>query len=309
MDNRYKVLPGSQSGHCCFDATVVDTNTPQKRWHGKEPRYEAVCECFDPADAELVAAALNSKSGESAEQKYMAAGRMVAGEDLHVAKAAEMFGVAKEAVTPDQRRYAKTATFPERFIGKHPALAADYTGLELRALAHGMEQLTPDDPRYHPPLMTAAEVNALPPKAREYIHQLVANADPAGMVRENMQLIDTNKGLQAMYRSAADDRDRMREVLERVKTGMEWTRDGVPAEQGWSRADDEMLAEIDNVLAGSKPTPQQKHIGYMVCSDGRYMYWPVEDLQAARTYCEDNVEPVKLMADEAELNKHEEGQV
>ena len=53
---------------------------------------------------------------------------------------------------------------------------------------------------------------------------------------------------------------------------------------------------------------QQKHTGYMVCSDGRYMYWPVEDLQEARTYCEDNVEPVKLMADVAELNKHEEGQ-
>ena len=55
--------------------------------------------------------------------------------------------------------------------------------------------------------------------------------------------------------------------------------------------------------------PQQKHIGYMVCVDGRYMYWPVEGLQEARTYCEDNVEPVKLMADVAELNKHEEGQV
>ena len=54
---------------------------------------------------------------------------------------------------------------------------------------------------------------------------------------------------------------------------------------------------------------QQKHIGYMVCSGGRYMYWPVEDLQEARTYCQDNVEPVKLMADVAELNKHEEGQL
>lgn len=61
--------------------------------------------------------------------------------------------------------------------------------------------------------------------------------------------------------------------------------------------------------AEAQPTTQQKHIGYMVCSGGRYMYWPVEDLQAARTYCEDNVEPVKLMADVAELNKHEEGQL
>lgn len=159
----------------------------------------------------------------------------------------------------------------------------------------------------HPPLMTAAEVNALPPKAREYIHQLVANADPAGMVRENMQLIDTNKGLQAMYRSAADDRDRMREVLERARNGLAWYRDAYPAAD--SGADDEMMADIDNVLAGGEPAAQQKHIGYMVCSEGRYMYWPVEDLQEARTYCEDNVEPVKLMADVAELNKHEEGQL
>lgn len=268
-------------------------------------------------------------------------GRMVAGEDQHTAKAAKMFGVAKEAVTPEQRRYAKT-TYPERFSGKHPALAADYSGLELRVLAHSMEQLaghiayemsritvmdmptaralvdatvrvlttkgplTPDDLRYQPPLMTAAEINALPLKAREYIHQLVANADPAGMVRENMQLLDTNKGLQAMYRSAADDRDRMREVLDRVKTGMEWTREELPA--CWNSVDDEMLAEIDSVLAGGEPAALQKHIGYMVCSDGRYMYWPVEGLQEARTYCEDNVEPVKLMADVAELNKHEDEQ-
>ena len=252
--------------------------------------------------------------------------------------------VAGEAEPPEQRRAFWRFGEHERKATMPPALAADYGGLELRVLAHSMEQLaghiayemsritvmdmptaralvdatvrvlttkgplSPDDLRYQPPLMTAVEINALPPKAREYIHQLVANADPAGMVRENMQLLDTNKGLQAMYRSAADDRDRMREVLDRVKTGMEWTRDGVPAEQGWSRADDEMLAEIDNVLAGGEPTAQQKHIGYMVCSDGRYMYWPVEGLQEARTYCEDNVQPVRLMADVAELNKHEDEQ-
>lgn len=283
-------------------------------------------------------------------QKYMAprcaahphtaTGRMVAGEDQHVSKAAEMFGVAEEAVTPEQRRYAKTATYPERFGGKHPALAADYAGLELRVLAHSMEQLagniayeltritvmdmptaralvdatvraltskgplSTDDLRYQPPLMTATEINALPRKAREYIHQLVANADPAGMVRENMQLLDTNKGLQAMYRSAADDRDRMRKVLERVRTLL----DSVAYVSNEGDTDD-VLAEIDNVLAGGEPTEQQKHIGYMVCSDGRYMYWPVEGLQEARSYCEDNVEPVKLMADVAELNKHEDGQL
>ena len=55
------------------------------------------------------------------------------------------------------------------------------------------------------PLMTATEINALPHKAREYIHQLEANTDPAGMVRENMQLLDTNKGLQIMYRNRTDE--------------------------------------------------------------------------------------------------------
>ena len=55
------------------------------------------------------------------------------------------------------------------------------------------------------PRMTAQEVNDLPAKAREYIHQLEANADPSGMVRENMQLRDTNKGLQKMYRRSFAD--------------------------------------------------------------------------------------------------------
>ena len=57
------------------------------------------------------------------------------------------------------------------------------------------------------PCMTAEEVNALPEKARDYIHQLATNADPSGMVRENMQLRDINKELQNMYRKAADALD------------------------------------------------------------------------------------------------------
>lgn len=159
---------------------------------------------------------------------------------------------------------------------------ADYGSLELRVLAHSMEQLaghiayemsritvmdvptaralvdatvrvlttkgplTPDDLRYQPPLMTATEINALPRKAREYIHQLVANTDPTGMVRENMQLIDTNKGLQTMYLNRTDEVDKLKAVLERVKTGMEWTRCELPT--CWNSVDDEMLAEINEVL-------------------------------------------------------------
>lgn len=46
---RYEVQPGSDSGHCCFEYTVVDT------------RFEGitVCECFEEGDALLVCKALN----------------------------------------------------------------------------------------------------------------------------------------------------------------------------------------------------------------------------------------------------------
>ena len=54
------------------------------------------------------------------------------------------------------------------------------------------------------PNLDAAAVAALPVEARAYIHQLATNADPSGMVRENMQLRDTNAGLQIMYRKATD---------------------------------------------------------------------------------------------------------
>lgn len=54
------------------------------------------------------------------------------------------------------------------------------------------------------PGMTAEEYAALPKAARDYIHQIETNADPAGMVRENMQLRDTNEALEKMYRNVVD---------------------------------------------------------------------------------------------------------
>lgn len=51
---------------------------------------------------------------------------------------------------------------------------------------------------------TPESINALPQPVREYIHALEANCDPAGMVRENAMLRDTNAGLQKMYRTEAD---------------------------------------------------------------------------------------------------------
>lgn len=64
---RYAIYKGSQSAHCCFDATVVDTTKPKiiGGKHYQDSRtgqfhYEAVCECFSEEDAELVRKALNA---------------------------------------------------------------------------------------------------------------------------------------------------------------------------------------------------------------------------------------------------------
>jgi hypothetical protein len=49
VSDRFTVLPYSRSAHCCFEATVVDTKTE-----------EELCECFEQADADRIAAALNA---------------------------------------------------------------------------------------------------------------------------------------------------------------------------------------------------------------------------------------------------------
>ena len=61
--NRYKVVDGSQSCHCCFSYTVVDTTKPVIiGGEHYESQYEAVCECFDAADAKAICDALNAYS-------------------------------------------------------------------------------------------------------------------------------------------------------------------------------------------------------------------------------------------------------
>lgn len=64
---RYAIYEGSQSAHCCFEATVVDTTKPEiiGGEHYRDSRtgqlqYQAVCECFDKSDAERVCKALNA---------------------------------------------------------------------------------------------------------------------------------------------------------------------------------------------------------------------------------------------------------
>jgi hypothetical protein len=62
---RYAIYDGSQSSHCCFVATVVDTTKPTifNGIHYKDSsgqfQYESVCECFELDDAEKVCKALN----------------------------------------------------------------------------------------------------------------------------------------------------------------------------------------------------------------------------------------------------------
>ena len=59
MSERYRVIEGSQSAHCCFEYTVVDTAKPSNDYEG-DVSYEAVCECFEREDADLIAKALNN---------------------------------------------------------------------------------------------------------------------------------------------------------------------------------------------------------------------------------------------------------
>jgi len=73
---RYQVIRGSESGHCCFEATVVDTSKPEmvadtskpemmgnKHYQDSSGRYhyEEVCECMEEEDAVVVCYALNKR--------------------------------------------------------------------------------------------------------------------------------------------------------------------------------------------------------------------------------------------------------
>jgi len=55
MRERYKIVRYSESGHCCFTATVVDTESSDCVGDDR-----AVCECFDLEDARLICGALNA---------------------------------------------------------------------------------------------------------------------------------------------------------------------------------------------------------------------------------------------------------
>lgn len=56
VKDRFKIIEGSQSGHCCFEYTIVDTEKPTIV-NGKD---DSVCECFEKEQAELICKALNA---------------------------------------------------------------------------------------------------------------------------------------------------------------------------------------------------------------------------------------------------------
>jgi hypothetical protein len=55
-EQRFQVFDGSQSGHCCFEYTVVDSHIAQKH---SASGYEAICETFEREQAEIICNALN----------------------------------------------------------------------------------------------------------------------------------------------------------------------------------------------------------------------------------------------------------
>lgn len=61
---RFKVVTKSQSGHCCFEYTIVDTSKPYtiggEQYSGM---FEEVCECLEEDDARMICDALNMAHG------------------------------------------------------------------------------------------------------------------------------------------------------------------------------------------------------------------------------------------------------
>lgn len=52
---RYRVSTGSESGHCCYEASVIDTEAEIT-----DTCTHVVCECFDITKAKKIAKLLNS---------------------------------------------------------------------------------------------------------------------------------------------------------------------------------------------------------------------------------------------------------
>jgi hypothetical protein len=55
---RYLVIEGSDSCHCCFEYTIVDTHRPLKRFKN-DTGFHTMCETFGKDEAHSICSALN----------------------------------------------------------------------------------------------------------------------------------------------------------------------------------------------------------------------------------------------------------
>lgn len=58
VDDRFVILEDSDSGHCCFEYSILDTEKINEVWSEK---YESICETFDIESAESICEALNGR--------------------------------------------------------------------------------------------------------------------------------------------------------------------------------------------------------------------------------------------------------
>jgi len=86
--------------------------------------------------------------------------------------------------------------------------------------------------------MTPDEINALPERVRQYIHDLETNADPAGTIQENALLKDQTRELDAVIARLKKERDMFKAQVETFRKNqprlMRKTTDGelVPVDAG-----------------------------------------------------------------------------
>ena len=59
LNMRYKVVPLSTSHHCCFKASVLDTDVVTGKTINGNITYLTVCESYYPEEAENIASKLN----------------------------------------------------------------------------------------------------------------------------------------------------------------------------------------------------------------------------------------------------------
>lgn len=57
--SKYKAVKGSESGHCCFKGSVINTEAPKTNENGHVYGYEIVAETFEFLDSVNIAALLN----------------------------------------------------------------------------------------------------------------------------------------------------------------------------------------------------------------------------------------------------------